>query len=98
MRRLLTTALAAALVGGVIGGLSLASASTSRDRHVRTIRLLEVAKGQQTVDLGRQGFSPGDEIMFTEVLKTLDGKRIVGHTSTICTVVLGNKVDCSSTG
>jgi allene oxide cyclase len=98
MRRLLTTALAAALVGGVIGGLSLASASTSRDRHVRVMRVLEVQTHQAFVDVGKKGFSIGDQFMFTSVLKTLDGKRVVGHTSITCTATLGNRADCNGTG
>jgi hypothetical protein len=98
MRRLLMTALVAALVGGVIGGLSLASASTARDRHVRQIRVLEIQTRQTSVDLGKKGFSPGDEFMFTSLLKSLDGKRVVGHTSVVCTAVLQNMADCNGTG
>ena len=52
------TALAAALVGGVIGELSLVSASTG-DRQVRAMTVLEVQMPQAFVDVGKKGFSLG---------------------------------------
>jgi hypothetical protein len=95
VRRVLWTALVAALVGGVIGGLSLATASTSRDRHVRTFTFTEITRGQQFVDVGKKGFSLGDEFFFRSTFHK-NGK-LVGRNQTFCVISGRGSAQCEGT-
>jgi hypothetical protein len=81
------TALVALLVGAVspaFGTSSGGSASASSgDGHGHTIRVTAVFKEVGQIDVGDPGFSLGDEVIFSGVLRQ-GGKR-VGRVGVVCT-------------
>ena len=97
MRRLLTTALIAALVGGVLGGLSLAAGSTSPDSRLRTLRLLEVRTSVHQVDVGVRGPSIGDEFIFRSIFRNPQDTRTLGHNTVLCIALSRLSADCNGT-
>jgi hypothetical protein len=80
--------LLALLVGGVSPALGsssggAASASSDETNEGQTIRVVAVFKETAEIDNGAQGFSLGDDVVFSGNLRR-DGAR-VGHIGVVCT-------------
>jgi hypothetical protein len=94
LRRLVMTGAAAAIVGVVAGGVSLASGNgTSGDRQ---FVLTERQVSQHFVDLGASGLTVGDHAVFRSVFATADGAR-AGDIDVVCTLVRKAAVHCDGT-
>jgi hypothetical protein len=86
VKRLGVAASAAAVVGlaaGSVGpALGSAGGAVARDHH-KSIRVVEISTEQQFVDTGPQGFSLGDEFVFSS--KLMKDDKQVGHDGGVCT-------------
>lgn len=71
------------------GGIAVAAGGFSHDggAHDQTLTLLDITQQTSFVDVdGSNGPpTPGDELILTDVLKTRDGSRTVGHLHASCT-------------
>ena len=79
-------ALVALLVGAVspaFGSSSRGSASASSASHGQTLRVTAVFNEIAQIDLGDPGFSLGDEVVFSGVLR--QGGQRVGRVGVVCT-------------
>jgi hypothetical protein len=86
-RKLVATACASALLAVAIGGGALASASSSGGGvQPQTITLIDKTVAQQFVDLGKKGFSVGDEFIFTSRFWNLAQTKRLGLLHGVCTV------------
>ncbi len=86
--KLAVAAIAAAILA--VGGVTLASAHSngSSDGHGgKVIKLFAVTVQTEHIDLGAQGFSLGDEDVFSDDLFTKKGGTEVGVDGGVCTVV-----------
>lgn len=93
-RKALITGAAAAIVGLIVGGASLASAdSRSGDR---TFVLIERQVSQHFVDLGAAGLSVGDHAVFRSTFTT-PGRAQAGDVNVVCTLVSKATVHCNAT-
>ena len=94
LRKALITGAAAAIVGLVVGGASLASADGgSSDRQ---FVLIERQVSQHFVDLGDAGLSVGDHAVFRSVFKTPGGAN-AGDVNVVCTLVSKTAARCEAT-
>ncbi len=80
-KALVLIATAALLLGGAAFMVSSASGTNTGD----TLRLRAVDVAEQFVDVGQEGFSQGDHVVFTSDLYA--GTRKVGYDGGTCTVV-----------
>jgi hypothetical protein len=83
-RRLAVLGAAIALVALVLGAVSPALGSSGDDDESRTIRVVEITTEEEFLDLGAEGFSLGDEFVFSA--KLLNGGEEVGHAGVVCTL------------
>jgi type II secretory pathway pseudopilin PulG len=92
-----TTAAVVALVALAIGAVGPAWGSSGAESKQRTFRLEALSTEQNFLDLGTEGTSLGDQIIFTTQL--LKGDAEVGHQGGVCTVtsVLRNEAQCMAT-
>src|SRR4051794_28992453 len=97
MRRLLTTATIAALLGVGLGGLSMATGSTTPRHELRILRFLEIRTSVSQVDIGVPGPSIGDELIFRSVLRDPDDRRTLGHNTVLCIALSRLAADCNGT-
>jgi hypothetical protein len=85
VRRFMPVVAAALLAGLIVGGVSRGS-SSEEGSHQRNFRALEVTGEEHFVDVdGNNDFSPGDEFIFTDDLKTPSGSKKIGSLTGICT-------------
>jgi hypothetical protein len=100
LRRLLTTAGVAGVVAFVVGGgaFAVASSSSGTDGPARTITVIEKSGSQQFVDVGKHGFSTGDEFTFNSVFWNVGQTRRVGSNHGYCIVLKGELVHCVGSG
>lgn len=98
-RRLLTTAGVAGVVAFVVGGGAFAVASTSSgaDGPVQTITVIEKSGPQQYVDVGKPGFSIGDEFIINSVFWNADRTQRVGSNHGYCVSLSHQLVHCVGT-
>jgi hypothetical protein len=82
-RRLGVLGAAIALVALAVGAVNPAFGSSGDDDKQRTIRVVSITAEEEFLDLGAEGFSLGDQIVFSENL--LKGGEQVGHTGAVCT-------------
>jgi len=96
--RLLTTAGVAAVVAFVVGGGAYAVASGGgSDGPVRTITVIEKSGNGQYIDLGKKGFSVGDEFIIRSTFWNLARTERVGSNHGYCVVVSRKLAQCSGT-
>ena len=85
-------ALVVGLVSPASGASSGGSASTSSVASgVRTIRVVAVFKEEAEIDIGVQGFSLGDEVVFSGDLRS-NGEK-VGRLGVVCTFTSAANLD-----
>ncbi|MGH8968727.1 MAG: allene oxide cyclase barrel-like domain-containing protein [Actinomycetes bacterium] len=82
IRRPLTIGLAVAVAATAV---VTRSASASGDDGTRVLRFTSVQVAETELDLGAAGFSPGDQIVFSDDLKRSGHK--IGTDAGVCTVV-----------
>jgi hypothetical protein len=77
------------LAAGVLTAVALtvAASASSTITGPTQIATLETHKVQHQVDLGREGFSPGDVITVSDDLSTPDGATVLGHMHEVCTAI-----------
>jgi hypothetical protein len=98
LRRVLTTAGVAGVVAFVVGGGAFAVASSSgSDGPVRTITVIEKSGNGQYIDLGKKGFSAGDEFIIRSTFWNLARTEKVGSNHGYCVVLGKNQAQCSGT-
>jgi hypothetical protein len=95
-RRLAGIAGLVALVAIAITGGAFASASGTDD-HPRTITVMEKSGPGQYVDLGKKGFTVGDEFIFTSWFYTADRSKRIGNVRGICTAITHDVSHCVGT-
>jgi hypothetical protein len=83
-KRLAVLGAATALVALAVGAVSPALGSSGDDDEAQTIRVVEITTEQEFFDLGAEGFSLGDEFVFSA--KLLKGGEQVGHSGVVCTL------------
>src|SRR5438093_10864468 len=86
-RRLLTTAGVAAAVAFVVGGGAFASGSGSADDQAQSITVIEKTTSDHFVDVGKPGFSIGDEFFFNSVFWNADQTHRVGVNHGYCVLL-----------
>jgi len=96
LRKLLMTAGVGALVAMAIGGASFASASGGENGG-RTIVVIEKTTSQKALDLGKPGFSVGDEFFFTSQLWNTARTHQVGSLRGHCVLELQTVPHCVAT-
>jgi len=98
LRRLLTTAGVAGIVAFVVGGGAFAVASSSgSDGPVRTITVIEDSGPGHFVDLGKKGFSIGDEFTFNSGFWNTSQTQRVGSNHGYCVVLTKRLSHCAGT-
>jgi hypothetical protein len=95
-RRVLVIAGLAALAALVVGSGAFASASGSDD-HPRTITVAEKSGPGQYIDLGKKGFTAGDEFIFTNWLYTADRAKRIGNVRAVCVIETKTVGHCTGT-
>jgi hypothetical protein len=97
-RRLLTTAGVAGVVAFVVGGGAYAVASGSgSDGPRRTITVIEKSGAGHFVDVGKRGFSIGDEFTFNSVFWNTDRTKRLGKNHGYCVVITRRLTHCAGT-
>jgi hypothetical protein len=98
LRRLLTTAGVAGVVAFVVGGGAFAVASGSGgDGPVQTITVIEKSGSSHFVDVGKSGFSIGDEFTINSVFWNVGQTERVGGLHGYCTLLTHRLVHCVGT-
>jgi hypothetical protein len=98
LHRLLTTAGVAAVVAFVVGGGAYAVASGGgSDGPVKTITVIEKSGNGQYIDLGKKGFSAGDEFIIRSTFWNLARTERVGSNHGYCVVLGKNRAQCNGT-
>jgi len=99
VHRLLTTAGVAAIVAFVVGGgaFAVASSSGGSDGPVRTITVIEKSSNGAYIDLGKKGFSVGDEFIIRSTFWNTARTHRVGSNHGYCVVVGADKAQCTGT-
>ena len=98
MRRIVSWALAGALVFGGVAYANGRPGSSSHGHHhghAQTIKLFALTVQIKQIDMGDRGFSLGDQIVFSDDLLTAKGGTRVGFDGGVCTVV---RVDDAASG
>ena len=85
VKRLAVLAAAIALIALTVGAISPALGSSGDDDKQRTIRVVSIQEEVESLDLGAEGESIGDQFIFTS--KLLKGGEQVGHDGVVCTIV-----------
>src|SRR5687767_3006373 len=75
-RKLVMIGVVAALVGMVVGGATLASAGNNGNGGATVLTLHATTIQETEIDLGREGFSQGDRLVFRNRLATPTGERV----------------------
>ena len=83
-KRLGVMGAAIALVALAVGVVSPALGSSSDDDGHRTIRVVSITTEEEFLDLGAEGFSLGDQLVFSSN-ELKDGQQ-VGHSGVVCSV------------
>jgi hypothetical protein len=98
LRKLAVTGVLTGLVAVVVGGGTLAFASSGDAEHA-TFRLIEIRTAVYHVDVGPSGLSVGDEYIFASQLRNRENTRSVGAANDVCTVLTptGALVHCVTT-
>ena len=96
--RLLTTAGVAAAVAFVVGGGAFAIASGSEDGQAESITVIEKTTSQHFVDVGKAGFSIGDEFFFNSEFWNADQTQQVGSNHGYCVLLTARLAHCAGTG
>ena len=98
LRRLLTTAGVAGVVAFVVGGGAFAvAASSGSDGPVKTITVIEKSGPSHFVDVGKTGFSIGDEFTINSVFWNTAQTARVGSNHGYCTVITQRLSHCVGT-
>jgi hypothetical protein len=98
LRKLLTTAGVAGIVAFVVGGGAFAAASSSgSDGPVKTFTLIEKSGPGHYIDLGKKGFSIGDEFTFNSVFWNTARTKRVGSNHGYCVVLTKRLSHCVGT-
>jgi hypothetical protein len=99
LHRLLTTAGVAAVVAFVVGGgaFAVASSSGGSDGPVRTIVVIEKSSNGAFIDLGKKGFSVGDEFIIKSTFWNTARTHRVGSNHGYCVIVGADKAQCTGT-
>ena len=84
-KRLGVLGAAIALVALAGAAISPALGSSGDDDKQRTIRVVSIQEEVESLDLGAEGESIGDQFIFTS--KLLKGEEQVGHDGVVCTIV-----------
>ena len=84
-KRLGVLGAAIALVALAGAAISPALGSSGDDDEQRTIRVVSIQEEVESLDLGAEGESIGDQFIFTS--KLLKGGEQVGHDGVVCTIV-----------
>ena len=84
-KRLGVLGAAIALVALTVGAISPALGSSGDDDKERTVRVVSIQEEVESLDLGAEGESIGDQFIFTS--KLLKGGEQVGHDGVVCTIV-----------
>jgi hypothetical protein len=94
--RLFTTAGVAAVVAFVVGGGAFAVASNSggSDGPMRTITVIEKSSNGGYVDLGKKGFSVGDEFIIRSTFWNTDRTQRIGSNRGYCVILSAAKSHC----
>jgi hypothetical protein len=96
-RRVVVTAITAALVAMAIGGVSLARAGGGHASN-HTLRFTETQTASAFVDISHtKNGKPGDEFIFHSKLAKPSGGATVGSLDVACTLVVGGHVQCLGT-
>jgi hypothetical protein len=96
-RRVVVTAITAALVAMAIGGVSLARAGGSHASN-HTLRFTETQTASTFVDISHsKNGKPGDEFIFHSKLTKPSGGATVGSLDVVCTLVFGGHAQCLGT-
>ena len=82
--RFAIAALAAVLIA--VAAVSLASARSSGSSSERVITVFAKTVQSQAIDLGKQGFSVGDQFVFADDLSREKGGSVIGDDGGVCTV------------
>ena len=85
VKRLAVLAAAIALIALTVGAISPALGSSGDDDKQRTIRVVSIQEEVESLDLGAEGESIGDQFIFTSKLSK--GGEPVGHDGVVCTIV-----------
>ena len=97
-RRLLAAAGVAGVVAFVVGGGALAVASNSGgDGPAQTITVIEKSGSSHFLDLGKSGFSIGDEFTFNSVFWNADQTARVGANHGYCVALTQRLSHCAGT-
>jgi hypothetical protein len=97
LRRALTSALVAAAVASIVGGVSIARAGAGHHGHTQTLVLRQVDAGGQFVDISHsKNGAPGDEAIFRSRLFDRAGHH-VGGLDVVCTIIPGGRLQCLGT-
>jgi hypothetical protein len=83
-KRLAVLGSAIALIALGVGAVTPALGSSGDDNKQRTFRVVSVLEEEAFVDLGDEGESLGDQIVFSS--KLLKGGEEVGHEGVVCTI------------
>lgn len=86
-------AVGAAMVAG--GSVAIASSGSPTITRAHTLQVKGTSTSFHFVDVGRKGFSLGDQFVLTERL-TRHGKR-VGHVDAHCTIISRHDTICEAT-
>jgi hypothetical protein len=98
LRRLLSTAGVAGVVAFVVGGGAFAVASSSgSDGPVKTITVIEKSGPSHFVDVGKKGFSIGDEFTINSVFWNTTQTARVGSNRGYCVVISRRLSHCVGT-
>ena len=99
LHRLLTTAGVAAVVAFVVGGgaFAVASGTGGSDGPARTITVIEKSGSSHFVDVGKRGFSIGDEFTINSVFWNTARTERVGSNHGYCVFLGHNRAHCAGT-
>jgi hypothetical protein len=84
-KRLGVLGAAIALIALTVGAIGPAFGSSGDDDEQRTIRVVSVLQEEEFLDLGAEGESLGDQLVFSS--KLLKDGDVVGHDAVVCTLV-----------
>lgn len=96
LRELAIIGTAMAVLGGAARGITVALASGDITA-AETILSLEHLVNDRYVDVGKKGFSPGDEFMFLESMFDETDTNRIGTNRVLCTMYLRRWAWCSAT-
>jgi hypothetical protein len=95
VRGIVLTGLVAAATAAVLGGTSLATATSGTQRHVFVLKEVQVKSTFINLSHTQNG-APGDEFIFRSKMLERDGVR-VGWIQAVCTLVFNNQLQCEGT-